>query len=360
VLAVSSFHISSTRDVWRKAISGLRANGVDVVPFDVAGRYALFQFLHDKMERSKRNLPRDWAPTTLAYEALLGAAVYHDCDWVLVTSPQYFPAEIALMMQTVGIKTAALFTECPYEDTIHTPLTASAFNVAFVNDLHSVGLFQSFCPFVEYIPHSYDPVLHYPPEVDERDENIVFIGTGYASRVQLLKQVEWPARLDLYGWWPKEWLRYDTALRKAVRKVSDVVVDGSVEVLRTGSSVTTPEETAAIYRKSAVSFSIHREMRYVGSDDAIMDGEAYSLGPRNWELAACRTFQVSDYRQELVDVFADTVPMYESAGDLSRLLARAFDDPAWRIELAYRQWEKALPYSCVNTMKTAAQVMAAA
>jgi spore maturation protein CgeB len=126
------------------------------------------------------------------------------------------------------------------------------------------------------------------------------------------------------------------------------------------SSVTSPEETADLYRSTSASFSIHRSMRYVGTDEEITDGEAYSLGPRNWELAACRTFQVSDFRQELVDVFGDTVPLYETPQEMSALLKRAFDDPAWRNDLAYQQWEKAQPYTARNVTRTVAQVLAAA
>ena len=343
VMVVSSFHISSTRDVWLKTCAGLKANGVDVVPFDLMRRLSLYSFLRDKVDLSKKiELPRDWDPTTLSYEVILGAAVFHDVEWVIVTSPQYFPIDISRMLRKVGIKTAAMWTECPYEDTIHTPITASAFDVSFVNDKNSLMLFESFCEQVLYVPHSYDPELHQPGD-DDREENIIFIGTGYQSRVKFMRDVEWPARLDLYGWWPKEWLRYDAKLRKQLRSVHP----------------TTPQETADLYRKSAASFSMHREMRYAGTDEAIMDGEAYSLGPRNWELAACRTFQISDFRQELIDVFEDTVPLYESPQEMSQIMRRAFDDPAWRKEMAYRQWEKALPYSSVNVMKPVAQLLAA-
>jgi spore maturation protein CgeB len=373
-LLVSSFHISSTRDVWLKLVKGLTLNGVEVVPFDMSGRFALFNFLEDKMKRSKRPMPRDWSPVTLSYEVLLGAAVYHQCDWVIITSPQYMPAEIPGLMRRVGIKTAAVLTECPYEDTIHTPLTASACDAVFVSDKNSVGLFASFCPYVEYVPHCYDPDIHYPPEDEStRDENILFVGTGYQSRVKFLEKVEWPAPLDLYGWWPSGWLRSKSPLKPSVRKSKTPWVPTSKNgmiglpvpqkdgvLTGTISSVTAPEETADLYRSASASFSIHRAMRYVGTDEEIADGEAYSLGPRNWELAGCRTFQISDFRQELVDVFGDTVPLYETPQEMSSLLKRAFTDPEWRKDLAYQQWEKAQPYTAQNVTRTVAQVLAAA
>jgi len=342
VLCVSSFHISSTRDVWQKVMVGLRANGVTAVPFDVMQRYALFRFLEDKMKSSKREMPRDWTPTTLAYEAILGAAVYHDCEWLLVVSPQYMPPEIPQMAQRIGIKTAAYFTECPYEDTIHTPVTASNFNVSLLSDKHSVGMFESFCDRVEYVPHCYDPALSFLPAKDER-ENVVFIGTGYQTRVKFMSQVDWPLQLDMYGWWPREWLRPGNKLKGSVRS----------------PNATTPGETGDIYRKALMAFNLHREMRYAGSAEAIMEGEAYSLSPRTWELAACGTFQVSDYRPELIEVFGDAVPVFDTPNDLSRLLRRAATEPRWRQELVQRQTEIGRPYSCNTVMKTVADVLAA-
>lgn len=343
VMCVSSFHSSSTRDVWLKTMKGLRANGIDVVPFDVMPRYQLFAFMEQRFNKikNKPELPVDWTPTTLAYEVILGAAVYHNVEWVLVVSPQYMPEELPHMMRSMGIKMAAYFTECPYEDTIHTPVTASAFDVALLSDKYSVGLFESFCPTVAYVPHCYDPDLHYPG--GEREENTVFVGTGYNTRAAFMRKVKWPSRLDLYGYWPAGWVGAHTNLRQFVRS----------------KTPTTPQETADIYRASLTAFSLHREMRYMGSEEAILPGEAYSLGPRNWELAACRTFQVSDYRPELEDVFGDAIPQFETPEELSALLKRAFDEPSWREELADRQCELVQPYSCNAVMKAAADALAA-
>lgn len=342
MLSISSFHASSTRDVWDKVNVGLEANGVEVVKFDMMPRFGMFSFLDAKMKRSKQEMPRDWTPTTLAYEVITGAAIYHNVDCVLVVSPQYMPNEIPQMLRRIGIKTAAYFTECPYEDGIHTPITASNFDISLLSDRYSVGLFESFCPKVMYVPHCFDPAVQYPGN-EEREDNTIFVGTGYGSRVEFMRSVAWPARLDLYGWWPWQWLRRDKFLRSVIRS----------------KTTTTPKETADIYRKSKTAFSLHRQMRYAGSEEAILDGEAYSLGPRNWELAACRTFQVSDLRPELIDVFGDSVPLYQTPRELGDLLKRAFDDPAWRDDLAMQQCERAQPYSCEKIMKPVAQLLAA-
>jgi len=366
VLTVSSPHSASTRDVWRKLNLGLEANGVTVRPFDLMTRANLFDRMNVLFEKAKIPLPDGWEAMTLAYEPILGAAIHHDCDAVIVVSPQYFPAGITDLLKKVGIKTYAYFTECPYEDEIHMPLVAATFDGALLSDLNSVGLYQSFVPNgnVMYVPHCYDPNVHYPPENDDaREEKTVFIGTGYDSRESFFAKVDWPKPLFIYGgWWkfPKNSNKNIFASRS--RGKNTVWTDpktGMSYIAPPGYSVVPAEDVADFYRTFATSFSAHRTQKYWGSVDDIIEGEAYSLGPRNWELAACRIFQVSDFRQELADVFGDSVPLYETPRELGDLLKRAFDDPAWRKDLAFEQWERAQPYSLQNVMRPVAQFIAA-
>lgn len=370
VLVVSSPHTASTRDVWRKLCVGLEANGVEVKPFDLMPRISFFEQMTNLMHKKKLEMPVGWNPATLAYEAVLGAALSFDCELAIVVSPQYFPDGITDLFRKVGIKTAAYCTECPYEDEIHMPVVAATFDYTLVSDLHSVGLFQSFCENVIYVPHSFEPSLHYPPEdEDAREDNAVFVGTGYQSRVKFIADVEWPVPLDIHGgYWklPKKARNIRVHNGKLPRleqmlsrEVGLIGMGVDTEKKRLAYQIVAPEETANIYRRAGASFSLHRVLKYFGSADTIIDGEAYSLGPRNWELAACRTFQTSDFRQELADVFGDTVPLYETPRELGNVLRRAFKEPSWRKELAYRQCERAQPYSCQNVMRPVAQFLAA-
>lgn len=367
VLAVSSPHTASTRDVWKKLVIGLSDNGIEVQPFDLLPRVSIFEEMAAMFKRRKLGLPEDWTPTTMAYEPILGAAIFHDCDMVIVVSPQYFPTAISSMLRKVGIKTAAYFTECPYEDEIHMPLVASTFDYSLVSDLHSVGLFQSFCENVIYVPHSYIPAIHYPPDDESvREDNTVFVGTGYQERVDFMANVDWPRDLNVHGgfWkWPKKLNSkihtYNSTRPGNFKRLTQTVVVKGVRAVMPPYAVVGPEDCADIYRKAATSFSLHRSQKYWGAEDTIVEGDAYSLGPRNWELAACRTFQVSDFRQELIDVFGNTVPVYETERELGALLKRAFDEPSWRKDLAFQQCEKAQPYSSQNVMKPVAEFLAA-
>lgn len=333
ILCVSSPHGYTTRDVWMRIMKGLRLNGVDVVPYDLTTRWQVYETLFQKAGRKiTDNLPDGFAPSLLAYEPITGAAIYHDVDAVLVVSPQYMPIPIVDILRRAGKATIGVFTEAPYEDTLHAPIQAAHFDFVFVNDKYSVTLYQSFNERTFYLPHSYDPDIHFDDD-QARADNVVFIGTGYKTRVDFLNSVDWEGTgLELYGIW---WMNKRHRLHRYLR-----------------GELVENEETAALYRRAGVGISAHRTMRYVNYDWQIDPGEAYSVGPRTYELAACGLFQVSDYRPELIDIFGDTVPVFESARDLRRIVQRAIDDPVWRQEMAKKQHEAVQGHTSAARMST--------
>lgn len=338
-LVVSSPHGYTTRDVWMRVIRGLEACGQDVKPYDLLPRWGAFDAMLTLAHKAKVELPPPMKANLLAYEPIFGAAHWHEVDAVIVVSPQYCPMPTIDMLRHSGIKTIGYFTECPYEDTLIAPQQAQHFDYVAVNDRNSVGLYESFCPNVFYLPHSYDPDIHYPPAPAEREDKVIFVGTGYQSRREFLGEIDWSdIPLEMYGlWWmPPRWKVWQGVpkLRRYVR--GDVMQN---------------ERAADLYRRSAVGLSIHRTQRYVDVSAGIDENEAYSVGPRTFELAACGTLQVSDYRQELVDIFGDAVPMYDTPAELEAILRHALGDPAWRDELAERQRQAVQDHTCEVRMR---------
>ena len=333
-LVISSPHGFSTRDVWKRVLLGLQANGAEAYPFDLLPRWRAFDLMLDLARKAKVVMPEPFKSNLLAYEPIFGAAHYHEVDAVIVVSPQYFPVPIADLLSKSGIKTIGYFTECPYEDTLIAPVQAAHFDYVMVNDRYSLGLYESFCDNVMYLPHSYDPVIHYPAPNPAEGERVVWVGSAYGSRRQFLHAVNWRGiDLEMYGLWnamPSRW-----SLRPYVR-------DGAIE-----------NETAAeLYRQAAMSFSIHRSQRYIDMDWTIDEGEAYSASPRTFELAACGCFQISDFRQEVEDIFGDTVPIYQTPAEFGRLMRRALDDPVWREEVAKKQHQAIQGHDCASRMAT--------
>jgi len=339
VLVVSSPHAYTTRDVWKRVLTGLEANGVDVQPYDLLPRYNMWEFFLEAARKAKFTLPDSFGVNTLACEPVLGATFFYDCDTVLIVSPQYFPMSVVDVLRKAGKTMIAYFTEAPYEDTLNAPIQATHFDYCFVNDRNSVGVFETFCPNTFYLPHSYDPALHFPPADADRDERVLFVGTGYPSRRQFLQKVDWSGiDLELQGLW---WLPGRSKLRQFVKG----------EVMQN-------EDLADEYRRASVGLSMHRAERFLDASRPIDDGEAYSVGPRTYELAACGILQVSDHRDELVEIFGDAVPVYEKPRDLERILRRALDDPAWRDELAERQLAAIQGHSCEVRMQTILEAVA--
>lgn len=358
MLVVSSPHGFTTRDVWTKVVNGLRASGVEVVTYDLIWRYQAFDFMFNMAEKRKVEMPEGWAINTLACEPVFGAAWVHNVDAVLVVSPQYFPMTIIDMLRSAGKKTIAYFTECPYEDTIHTPQQAMHFDTCLVNDLNSVDLFRMFCPDTHYVAHCYDPELHYPAD-GAGYGGISFVGTGYAGRLKFLGKVDWESfgvPFNIWGqWWHKS-----RKLKPYFQQneTIDIVTNGKT-TRHVPSGMINNEIAADVYRRSAASFNMHRTQLHGDSLSDIEEGHAYSVGPRAFELAACGTFQASDYRAELADIWGDSVPVYRTPKELEGLLRRAVAEPDWRAAMAARQHEAVQGHDCNTRMAHVRDLVAA-
>jgi spore maturation protein CgeB len=358
ILCVSSPHGFTTRDVWTKTVKGLRAAGHTVETYDLIWRYQAFDFMFTQAERLKKQMPEGWAINTLATEAVFGASFYHKVDAVLIVSPQYFPMTIVDMLRDLGKLTIAYFTECPYEDSIHTPIQAMHFDISLVNDRNSVDLFRQFCPRTYYVAHCYDPDLHYPAD-GAGYAGISFVGTGYDGRLKFLSAIDWrrfPVPVAIYGqWWHKA-----RKLRPYFQKNQsvDIVANGRTEK-NVPSGLINNDVAADIYRRSAVSFNMHRTQMHGDTLSDIDEGLAYSLGPRAFELAACGTFQASDYREELDDLFGDSVPVFKTPAELESILERAVGDPDWRRKMAAWQHEAVRGHDCNTRFAHVSELVAA-
>jgi spore maturation protein CgeB len=63
---------------------------------------------------------------------------------------------------------------------------------------------------------------------------------------------------------------------------------------------------------------------------------AQSLNPRAYELAATGCFTISDYRDEVVEIFGDSVPTFSTAEELQSQVRRWLADDSGREALAAR------------------------
>lgn len=338
ILIVSSPHAFATRDVYAGHLNGLRANlgQENVVSYDILPRMNLLHRWTKWLEEDSGfgHVPRELAANVLAAEPVFGAAHWHEVDVVYFISPMYFPMSIVDLLRKDGFKVWAYFTECPYEDEMWARCQATHFDACFVNDRNSLTRWRAFNEHTAYIPHAYDPTRHHPGRGPAPGhEHVVFVGSCFPLRRAFLEAANWDGvDLRLYGNY--EGTPDDSPLQPYIR---NRLIDN--------------EFTARIYRGASIGLSFHRIERWWGQPDLIDPGEAYSVGPRTYELAACGCFQVSDYRPALREIFDETVPIFQTPEEMEREVRFYLRDPMRRAELATRQHELVKPHTVEARMR---------
>jgi len=388
LLVVGSPHASSTRDVFMGVLKGLSANGVGVQSYDVFPRGEFFAnfIAWFKAEKIQVNMLRDIpSPMLLAYEPVFIAAHHYEVDTVVFVSPQYLPMDIPKLLQKDGFKTIGVFTENPYEDHIDAAQKAEFFDYCFVSDLNSESYWRAFNPNTFYLPHSYDPDKHFPwwdapshkvrHDIHNGHQHVTYVGSGFSRRQRYLEEMvrakAWGPDIDLrlFGYWPFLMPSNNPDIIVRSPDGNEVNRDEYFHELiprepsplapYTRASMVDNAFTARLYRGSAIGINIHRTERWNNNADILIDeGEAYSMGPRGVELAACGCFQLSDYRQEIRDVFGDTVPIHSSPEELARLIRKYLDDPVRRQELARQQHEAIKGRTFANSMRRVLELAA--
>ena len=86
---------------------------------------------------------------------------------------------------------------------------------------------------------------------------------------------------------------------------------------KTPRGTTGNEVLAEAYRHTKIALNHHRSVVGVENGKEVHVREAWSLGPRAFEIAACGAFQLcDDTRPELREVFGESVPTYHDADSL--------------------------------------------
>lgn len=195
---------------------------------------------------------------------------------------------------------ALYLTECPYLDTMQMQFARFA-DVLFLNDKISLRTFDPFDnKHVYYLPHSYNHKVHYKRMnmIDEVTSDVLFCGTAFAERVDLLSKVDWTGiDFRLMGVW------------KDYTKLAPYVVH---------DAMVTNESLATWYSGAKISLNIHRTRADIDESVPELNNytDAYSMNPRIREAVMCGSFVLTDFRQEIVDVFGDTVEIYNDAKDM--------------------------------------------
>lgn len=296
-------HMFSTWDVAEGYEKALKALGHDVRVFDYHNRLAFYNsaLAHfAEQERGFRRHPSD--QLVMASESIILEAVDFVPDVVLMVNGMNLHRRAFDLLRRLCIPVVILLTESPYLDEIQATI-ASKGHVAglLTNDRASVGpLGEATGLPVRYLPHSFDPDRHRPrPMVEHYRSDVFFWGTLWPERIEALAPLG--ELVDDY----------------------DIEIGGLDPADIDSDDLMTNSELANYYARTKIAINQHRSIISGGSDGErhIASGEAYSIGPRAYEIAACGAFQIcDDTRPELHDVFNGHIPTYRDGAELLELV----------------------------------------
>lgn len=336
---------TSTSDVHDGLMAALRRSGVEVIEYALSRRInQVASWLEFNYAQAKERDPDIVKPTFadtlyLAAERSLPIALMAGVDWVLVMSSMFYLKHWLVLLRRAGLPVGIVFSESPYDDAEQCQVAPYA-NVVWTNERLSVAPIGLVQPNTFYLPHAFDPDRHRVGQLEGDDavaaHDVVFVGTAFAERIELLEGVNWEGiDLGLYGNW--ETLPDGHPLHRYVR----------------GAQI--PNDTAAaLYRRAKIGLNLYRKSKGFEPNAERIDA-AESLNPRALELAACGAFHLSDYRAEVGEVFGDLVPTFSDSAELERLIRSWLARPAERASLA-AQLPSAVAARTFNGM--AAQVIA--
>ena len=311
----------ATADVYTGLVGGLKKLGHDVLNYQLDTRIARAgHWLNFCWEEAKKKDPDIFAPTTadILFQACgdsVVKAMWKKPDWVIVVSSMYYPKLFLKMLKQAGLRVALLLTESPYDDEQQFPLAATV-DVVWTNERTSLEMLHICNPNTYYLPHAFDPAKHNTEiQSDTPAHDVVFVGTGFQERIDLLEAVDWTGiDLGLYGSW--DLLNPHSKLRQYIR--AEEIVN---------------EKTAALYRKAKIGLNLHRLSKGFGGYVPRISG-AESLNPRAYELAACGCFHLSDYRAEIDEIFDGLVPTFTTALELEKQIRGWLKDDKLRESIA--------------------------
>lgn len=298
----------SIADVARGYRSALERQGHDVADYSLMNRFAYhMKALPPEVQNNAIVLSR------VASENVVNEAMYHRADRVIIVSGLNLHPIALWSLGKVGIPVNVVLTESPYDDDpqaqwadlSHTDSKADI--SVFTNDAYSAQTRGW-----HFLPPSFDPAVHRPsPVIEEHACDVLMVGTGWPERQAFLEAVDWTGiNLRLRGVWLT--VDADSPLHKFYQP-----------------GVVSNDYVASMYGSAKICINFHRKHPH-----------AVTPGPRCYEIAACRGFQLSDPRPGLLDLFGDSVPTFNSPQELGNLIRFYLANEHKRRRLAMESWER--------------------
>lgn len=219
---------------------------------------------------------------TAALQGLSHACYTFWPDVIVIVSAFFMTAGTMALLRQRRHKIVILMTESPYQDEEQL-LRGSMADLVLLNDPVNLDRFREVTA-AEYMPHAFRPAVHHPrtgPLDLEKASDLCFIGTAFKSRVEFFEEMNLDGIDVLLG--GNDWGK----------------IDPESPVARyVGSPLGEPDcvdnpQGAELYRHAKTGINFYRR-----ESEETWTGEAYAMGPREIEMAACGLWFARDPRPE--------------------------------------------------------------
>lgn len=247
----------------------------------------------------RKAVPEPSMIARLSTAGLLEDCMRHKPDIVFFVSAFFFRADVFRIIREAGSKIVILHTESPYQDGEQMKRGQFA-NLNLLNDPTNLQLWSQLGP-VAYVPHSYDPEIHYPADPRNYELDFAFVGTAFLSRLKFFDAMNFDGMDVAFGGnsWnsaPEEYQH----LWKYLGHSPDHCVDN--------------EETARVYRIAKTGLNFYRR-----EAEEEQKGRGWAMGPREVEMAACGLFFIRDSRPESDEMFP-MLPTFSTPAEAEELI----------------------------------------
>jgi hypothetical protein len=344
VLCAAPGPTHSTIDVYNGIVGGLREVGHQVGEFRT----------HNSLDHANRCLQLRWeaAGSPIGEEpdgnnVLFHAssdvvlyALYHEVNWVVFVSCGIVHPSVYTMLRRAHVPTAMVLTESPHEDERQAQ-AAQLVDVVWTNERTSVAGLRSVNPNTHYLQHAYAPTRHCPSELtpDVPAHEVVFIGTLWQERIDLLSAVDWSGiDLGIYGSADLfDFERFPSEDNERKRAVLEPYLHiGFIDNQR----------TTDLYRAAKLGLNLHRTSVRLAGGEHILSAE--SMNPRCYEQAATGgALLVTDARErgEVLETFGEAVATFDGPEQLEDLVRTLLYDDDAREQRADAMRQAVMPHT---------------
>ncbi|MFS1512906.1 glycosyltransferase [Chengkuizengella sp. SCS-71B] len=243
----------------------------------------------------------------------------------------YVSAPKINLLKNLGFKMAVWFIDDPYY-TDFTKAIAPNYDVVFTIEKGCIDFYKSFgCENVYFLPLAADhDIFNQKKDLESKyNTSVLFVGNAHPDRLQFFKSID------------------DELFKRNIRIIGpnwDELKGSSLHDCILINNRISYEETAKYYNGAKIVINMHRSIENPEININSIKIPAQSLNPRTFEISACGAFQLTDYREELENVYipGKDIGTYTSPVDLIQKIDYYLSHSFERKRMANKAMQKTL------------------